>query len=100
MKDIQIKPVEYKKKMDKSMSTGITAKEIIEAMQQTTDVKEKLLKDLTDKLFDKKNLLMISRLDNNLAFYVIKHLIIDGFYAKFYSQIESLKTVYKLYYTS
>jgi hypothetical protein len=80
-------PVEFHKKVLAAQSGGVTAEDLLKVMSESTDVKEKILKEVVDKLFDKDNLLMISRLDTDLAYYIIKHLIIDGFYQQYFFSI-------------
>jgi hypothetical protein len=89
----QLSPVEFHKKIDSQINKGISAKDILSLMQESTDVKEKILKEVVDKLFSKEHLLMISRLDNNLAYYLIKLLIIEGFYNNFYYNLKYEVTI-------
>jgi hypothetical protein len=59
-------------------------------IDENKDAKELMLIKMGEKLFDRKdgNMLFISRLLMEERYYIIKHLIIKDFYAKYYSNIE------------
>jgi len=79
-----LSPEDMKKELDTGIAQGINVIDKLTQLNEGTDIKEKVLKEVVDKLFSKEHLLMISRLDNTLAYHVIKFLIIDIFYADYY----------------
>jgi hypothetical protein len=88
---VEIKDVETK--LDNAKTKGLKLDEFLNSLGKTDDIKEKILKEVVDKLFSKDDLLMIARLDDNLAYYIAKHLIIKIFYFEYYTQI---KVKYKI----
>lgn len=75
-------------KADKAEESGMSIEDFMNGLGKTDDIKEKILKEVVDRLFSHDDLLMIARLDNNLAYYIAKHLIIKIFYFEYYNQIK------------
>lgn len=48
--------------------------------------------ELAKKIFDKDSLLMIARLDDELALFVLRHLIVLNYYAEYWQQVETITT--------
>ena len=73
------------------------------AMEKNQDVKDVALSNMVDTLFSDEKLFMIARLDKNLAYYMVKHIIIKNFFYTYYTDcsvgIEIKKTSeYPFYY--
>jgi len=75
-------------KQETDDNKAITIADLFSAIKETKDAREVAFSNMVEKLFNKDALLMISRLDKQLRYYIVKHLIIDNFYNQFYQQIE------------
>lgn len=74
---------------------SLTKADLMEATENMKDGREKALGDMVKKLFDESTLLMISRLNDDLMYYVIKHLIIDNFFVAYWKDIRVEKIIVK-----
>lgn len=81
--------VEYKK-LDKNIlkeiKKNIKLDDILGSITQAEDTKEKVLNDMTSYLFNDDKIYMIARLDKELAFYIVKHVIIKEFFLMYWNQ--------------
>lgn len=66
--------------LEAAMESGQNVEQWLGGMEGETDLKEKILQEAVRKLFSKEDLHMISRFDDSLAYYVLRHLIVCGFY--------------------
>jgi hypothetical protein len=75
-------------KLDSSMKKGDKLEDFISTLGQDDNVKEKILKEVVEKLVDPQYLLQFSRLDREMSYYICKHLIILDFFSDYYMQCE------------
>jgi len=85
-----------KKEIIKELEKPITLNDLFKAQNELGLGKDKILAQMVEKLFDEQKLLMIARLDTNLAYYIVKHLIIDNFYMDYYSKIKIIYEMKKI----
>jgi hypothetical protein len=84
--------IELNKSVDKAQITGLTVADLINASKDKGN-KDKLVGDLADKMFNKEFLHMIARLDNNLAYYILKHIIINIYFIKTWANVKAINTI-------
>jgi hypothetical protein len=73
------------KKIPKGVNTDMTLNDLYSALEYAQDPKDRAITEGIKTLFDNKNLYKIARLDFNLAFYIVKHVIIREFYFMYYT---------------
>jgi len=64
---------------------GDSLKDFFTKFADVSEPKDKILTDMSHMLFDEEKLLMIARLDKNLAFYIVKHYIILIYFYRYYN---------------
>lgn len=80
--------IQHKDNAEKTPPIGLTKEDLFSAISNVQDAREKVLSSMVDKLFKKDALLMISRLDNDLSNYIVKHLIINNFFMLYWNKIK------------
>jgi len=80
--------IKHKDIVQKTPPIGLTKDDLFSAIANVQDAREKVLSSMVDKLFKKDALLMISRLDNDLSNYIVKHLIINNFFMLYWSKVK------------
>jgi hypothetical protein len=75
--------------LDKNMKAGKRINEVNRLMSESKNIFEKTFGESITKLFDKKdgNLKMIARLNNELTYYIVKHLLVLNWYATFWNKL-------------
>ena len=69
----------------------LTFSDIMQAVQASKDSREKMMSDMVTLINEDKHLLKMSRLNQDLTYYVIKHLIIARFFLEYWSKISVTK---------
>jgi hypothetical protein len=65
-----------------------TMADLVQLMSQSSDAKDLILKEMSAKLFDKDSILMISRLNQEMSYYLTKHLIVRNFFTEYYQNFK------------
>jgi len=60
--------------------------DIVNLMSQNRDAREKAFSEMVGKLFDKKSLLMISRLNADVSMFIVKHLIARRYFMYYWQE--------------
>lgn len=75
------------KKESAPLEQGFSIGDIMGMMSEQKDAREKAFSEMAAKLFDKSSLLMISRLDQTLGYYIVKHCILLQMYQLYWEKI-------------
>jgi hypothetical protein len=70
-------------------ATGIS--DILQNSGESSDARQKVFSEIVQKLFDPESLLMISRVSQELAYYIVKHLIVEGIYYQYWLRIKIIR---------
>jgi hypothetical protein len=75
------------------MKKGASFSDILKAATENKDAREKVFSEIVTKLFkyDKETLLMTSRLSQEMAYYIVKHIIVESFYHSYWIKIKVIK---------
>lgn len=75
------------KRLSDAENKGMSFSELLKVIQDSKDTRDKVLGDMVNKMFDEKSLLMISVLDRELMYFVLRHLIVLNFYAEYWNNL-------------
>ena len=75
---------ELVKKLEANKAKGGNIDDFLGDLGKDDNVKEKILKEVVEKLVDPKYLLQFSRLDRDMSYYICKHLIILDFFSDYF----------------
>lgn len=75
------------KRLDTAQQSNLSMGDLIKIMQESKDVKDKVLGDMVNKLFDKESLLSISILDTDMMYHVLRHLLVLNYYVERWNKL-------------
>lgn len=81
--------LEVTKTVDQNQKAGKRIDRINQLMSESKNIFEKTFGDSINKLFDKEsgNLKMIARLNPELTYYIVKHLLVLNWYAEYWNKL-------------
>jgi hypothetical protein len=71
----------------KPTSKSMTMADLVKLQNLNQDPKDKILTEMSAKLFDKDSILMISRLNQDMSYYITKHLIVRNFFSEYFQNL-------------
>jgi hypothetical protein len=71
----------------KAEEPDFSMSDVLGMLSEQKDAREKAFSEMAQKLFSREDLLMIARLDDNLAFYILRLQVIYHMYQEYWNRI-------------